>query len=194
MPTKKVRTEHDEQSLVIAWSINTAEMQTDPVKRMALRWLHAIPNGFHRGFAARRRAKAEGVKSGVLDLFLPAPELTQSVRKSGAWHGLYLEMKRRGEKLRPTQSAFMDYLDAVHYRNALCYTWTDAAKLIAEHLDLKDMAPIEADPDIEVEMLLNAKAIEDRLNPPKPESSKPKRKSRPRTTAATRQKRKASQR
>ena len=31
---------------------------------------HAIPNAGKRGFAAQRQAKAEGLKSGVLDLFI----------------------------------------------------------------------------------------------------------------------------
>ena len=32
--------------------------------------VHAIPNAGKRGFAAQRQAKAEGLKSGVLDLFI----------------------------------------------------------------------------------------------------------------------------
>lgn len=186
----ETRTEHVEQSALIAWARVTESMQTDPVRRTALRWLHAIPNGFHRGFAARRKAKAEGVKSGVLDLCVPAPELRGGVRRSGTYHGLYIEMKRKGEKLRPTQAEFMDFLNAVHYRAVLCYTWRAAARIIVEHLDLKQYHPIptecEDDRLAVHNIVTEAIRLNDLDNPPKPKVEKPKRKSRPRTTASAR--------
>jgi hypothetical protein len=70
-----------------------------------LRWCHAIPNGGSRGDDKRSRAiqggklKAEGVKPGVLDVFLPvvvrgavsgAPEPLRCI----IYAGLYVEMKR----------------------------------------------------------------------------------------------------
>jgi hypothetical protein len=184
-PRRKLRTEHEEQSVVIAWALVAEEMQSDPVKRAALRWLHAIPNGFYRSPAARSKAKREGVKSGILDLQIPAPELNGSVRSSGAYHGLYIEMKRRGEKLRENQSEFMDYLDAVHYRNALCFTWQAAARVIVEHLDLTKYPAIEGDPgeddsDYVANLLSTAREIDLVRNPPKPKPIKVKRKARPR--------------
>ena len=36
-----------------------------------LEWIHAIPNGGLRNKATASNLKAEGVKSGVLDVFLP---------------------------------------------------------------------------------------------------------------------------
>jgi hypothetical protein len=189
---KKTRLEHDEQAAVMNWCRVSEEMQTDPVKRAALRWVHAIPNGFHRGFAARRKAKAEGVKSGILDLCIPAPELRVGVRRSGGYHGLYVEMKRKGERARPTQTEFMDYLDSVHYNHALCFDWRAAAGIIAAHLDLQIHAGIpdagEDDALVVHRLAEEARRLDEIRNPPKPTPDKPKRKSRPRSTAEARKK------
>lgn len=182
-PKRKVRTEHEEQQVLMAWALVAEEMQSDPARRLALRWTHAIPNGFYRGFAARRKAKEEGVKAGILDVFVPSPELGRGIRSGRTkYFGLYIEMKRRGETLRSGQSEFMDYLDLVHYRNALCYTWQAAARIIVEHLDLKTYPPIdgegEDDTEIAAKLLALAKEIDLRRNPPAPR--KPKRTARPR--------------
>lgn len=183
MPTKKLRTEHEEQTILIAWALLSEQLQTDPIKRLALRWLHAVPLGYHKSPASRMKAQREGVKSGVLDLCIPSPELKEGVRKSGTYHGLYIEMKRKGEKLRDTQSSFMDYLDLVHYRSALCFTWEDAARIVVEHLDLEHYEIIpettEDDSEIVKDILAKAKVISDRLRPPK-EMKTSTRKARPR--------------
>src|SRR5690348_6356166 len=49
--------------------------------------MFAIPNGGHRHIAVARRLKAEGVKAGVPDIFLPWA--------SDGYHGLFIELKRR---------------------------------------------------------------------------------------------------
>jgi hypothetical protein len=188
-PRRKLRTEHEEQSIVISWVAIAASLQTDTVRKLALEWVHAIPNGFYRGFAARRKAKAEGVKAGILDLAVPAPELKSGVRNSGNYHGLYIEMKRRGETLRTGQGDFMAYLDLVHYRNALCFSWQCAAKLLVEHLDLDIYPEIfegEDDSNYVAGLLGRAKEIEAKKSPPKSSKDNPltqtkKRKARPRT-------------
>jgi hypothetical protein len=177
---KPLRTEHDEQSILIAWCRASEEMQSDPIRRRALRWTYATPNGFHRGPQARMKAMREGVKSGILDLTVPAPELRSGIRNSGGYHGLYIEMKRKGEVARPTQIEFMDYLDLVHYRQALCYHWTDAGRIIAEHLDLDSHFPLEED-RVE-ELLAEAKRLWAIDRPPK-ERTTPRRRARPRGKA-----------
>jgi hypothetical protein len=187
MAKRKLRTEHEEQSVVIAWKTLAAEMQTDPTRKLALEWAHAIPNGFYRGFAARRKAMAEGVKAGILDLNVPAPELKGGVRNSGKYHGLYIEMKRRGETLRSGQAEFMAYLDLVHYRNELCFTWQCAARLMVEHLDLgegsyPEIVEVENDDAYVADLIERAKALNQTKSPPKETSkdNRPKRKARPR--------------
>jgi hypothetical protein len=53
------------------------------------RWLHANPNGGNRSAVTGARLKAEGVKRGIPDLFLPFP-----IRKYIGWyHGFYIEVK-----------------------------------------------------------------------------------------------------
>jgi hypothetical protein len=145
MAKAKVRTEHEEQTILMGWVYLTTAMQTDIIKKNVLRWTHAIPNGFYRSPAARAKGQREGVKSGILDICVPAPELKLGVRNSGGYNGLYIELKRKGEKARPTQVEFMDYLELVHYRSSLCFTWMDAAKVIVDHLDLTEYIAIDDD-------------------------------------------------
>lgn len=97
-----------------------------------LRWLHAIPNGGSRGDDARSRAirgatmKAEGVKEGVPDLFLPYPR--------GPYAGFYIEMKRPGGKASKEQLEFAEYAKNVHYKWELCDTWEKAYTALVDYL------------------------------------------------------------
>jgi hypothetical protein len=66
-------------------------------KHPELSLLYAIPNsgaGGSRGMAGRM--KAMGALRGMCDLCLPVPR--------GPFHGLYLELKRRGQRPRPEQA------------------------------------------------------------------------------------------
>lgn len=106
-----------------------------------LKWLHHIPNGGSRGGDERSaqiqgaRLKAQGVKSGVLDLFLPVP-------RNGC-HGLYIEMKkpdqrpkREGSKggMSDDQIEFTKFVHSQGYGAATCYTWEDAKNLIISYM------------------------------------------------------------
>jgi hypothetical protein len=82
--------EHEEQKALIEWVQRAAK------SRPGLARLYAIPNGGHRGKAAAGKAKAEGVRKGVLDLCLPVAR--------GGWFGLYVEMKaKKGGQVSPEQ-------------------------------------------------------------------------------------------
>lgn len=98
-------TEHAEQAAVIQWaSMNLG--------RFPELWgLHSIPNGANMGDNDLQRAynsnrqRAEGMKKGVCDLFLP-------VARRG-FHGLYLEMKRDGDsRTSPDQDKFIAFVNA----------------------------------------------------------------------------------
>jgi hypothetical protein len=60
-----------------------------------------IPNGGHRAISVGKKMKAEGVKPGVPDLYIPA------------WK-IWIEMKRvKGGKLSAEQEEWHDYLTAI---------------------------------------------------------------------------------
>ena len=90
--------EHQEQVSVFREAAIRA--QADP------RWsmLFAIPNGGKRSIGVAVKMKAEGVKSGVPDMFLPIPV--------GSYCGMFIELKKRsGGQVSPAQRAFLASLD-----------------------------------------------------------------------------------
>lgn len=106
-----------------------------------LEWMHHIPNGGSRGGDARSagiagaRLKAQGVKAGVADVFLPV--------RRGAYSGLYIEFKKPA--LRPKkpgtkggcsdeQLAFRDFVTVQGFGWVVCYTWEDAVGVIERYL------------------------------------------------------------
>jgi hypothetical protein len=89
----RIPTEHEEQRELVRWF-----RQTWPGVR-----IFAIPNGGARSPATAGRLKAEGVSSGVPDLFIPA------------W-GLWVEMKRtKGGSLSAEQKDWIVYLESVRF-------------------------------------------------------------------------------
>ena len=97
-------------------------------QRPELQLLFHIPNGGSRGKAEAARFKAEGVKAGVPDLFLPVSR--------GPYHGLFIEMKRqKGGKVSDAQKAWIAALIDQGYLAVVCYGWKDAAELIEDYLD-----------------------------------------------------------
>jgi hypothetical protein len=64
----------------------------------ALEWIYATPNGQYRP----GQRMEPGLKSGVPDVFLPAP--------AGGYHGLYLELKSATGRVRDAQRRWIDGL------------------------------------------------------------------------------------
>ena len=89
--------------------------------------IHAIPNGGVRSKATAGRLKAEGVVSGVPDLFVPA------------WR-LWVEMKRsKGGSLSPEQKDIIKQLESVGYWVIVGKGADDAKRQISAFFDqLKD--------------------------------------------------------
>lgn len=79
----------------------------------------AIPNGGARGRVTAAILKAEGVKAGVPDVFVPVP--------SGGWHGLYIEFKYGRNVMSVEQAEFMGRMHSFGYACAVAYDWDLAA-------------------------------------------------------------------
>lgn len=142
------KSEHSEQVELFRWANEVAyagfelvlaqapkpyaKDQLKPVPTLSL--MHAIPNGGARGNDSQTNKirgsmlKAEGVKKGVPDIFLPVP-------LSGC-HGLYIEMKvADNKKGRPSaeQLAFLDNVGKLGYGYAICYGAEQAKKVICQY-------------------------------------------------------------
>lgn len=110
----KSGSEHGHQAALFAWS-RMASMYIPE-----LRLMFAIPNGGLRNKVSAARLKAEGVKAGVLDIFLPVAR-----RK---YHGLFIEMKRGRNLLTLAQEEFCANVHGQGYLYCVAYSWQSAAK------------------------------------------------------------------
>lgn len=108
----------------------------DPPQVPALEWFHAIHNQGHGDKVRGANAKAEGVRKGIADTFLPWPVAN--------WHGLYIEMKKPAEKpkregskggVSDEQSAFGAYCNARGYGWMVCYSWREAADNLRRYIE-----------------------------------------------------------
>ena len=97
---------------------------------MKLMTMFAIPNGGERNKAVAAKLKAEGVKPGVPDIFLPVAV--------GRWYGLFVEMKKIGGKASPEQKDWIGALTCNGYRVYLCEGWRMAAESIQYYLEGHD--------------------------------------------------------
>ena len=112
--------EHEEQVSLFQW----AKMQECIYPE--LEGLFAVPNGGDRNPAVAGKLKAEGVKAGVLDVWLPVAR--------GEYHGLVIEMKYGRNKPTKDQEWWIEFLKTQNYLVSVCYSWTDAKDLIVEYL------------------------------------------------------------
>lgn len=115
--------EHDEQVSLFQW----AAMQHGKYPELAL--MFAVPNGGLRNATVAAKLKAEGVKPGVPDIFLPVAR--------GGYHGLFIEMKRiRGGKLSTEQALWITELLEQRYAVYKCEGWVKAKECIEQYLKL----------------------------------------------------------
>ena len=113
--------EHDEQVILF----NLAAMHETQYPELA--WLHAIPNGGLRNPRVAIKLKAEGVKAGVWDVFLP-------VARQG-YHGLYIEMKYGKNKITDNQREFWLFVAEQGYKCLICYDGADAFSEVLRYLE-----------------------------------------------------------
>lgn len=137
------------------YGVNPREVPTPSGKAMSwvddggkesvpeLRWLHAIPNGGRRDGFTGALMKAEGVKRGVVDIFLPLPMRRKNSygEPLPPYHGLYVEMKRAKSKgkaagtLSDEQTEFVAYARRVGYAVAVCFDWIAAKDQIRSYIE-----------------------------------------------------------
>ena len=115
-------TEHYHQVTLMKW----AALQTTTLPELAL--LFAVPNGGHRHPATGAKLKAEGVKPGVPDLWLPVPR--------NLFHGLVIELKTelKSSKVSAVQEWWLAALGNQGYKAVVCKGWDTARNEILDYL------------------------------------------------------------
>jgi hypothetical protein len=127
----KAGTEHAHQVALFMWVQQTGQYQYPLLKR-----LFAIPNGGLRHPVTSNRLKAEGVKAGVSDLFLPVPVWTTDALRSSriAFCGCFIEMKKPGATTTVEQDEFITFARSVGFYCAVCHGWEVARDVLLEYI------------------------------------------------------------
>ena len=112
-----------------------------------LKWLHAIKNQGHGDRIRGARSKAEGVRPGVFDVFLPVVclkyharpfeggQLTHTHPDRWLYCGLYLELKRiKDGKPSDIQLEFQADMRAAGYAAEIAYGWEAACDTLLRYL------------------------------------------------------------
>lgn len=117
--------EDDEQKAFFQWA--------DYVKE--LKWMHSSLNGASLAGDKIQRArqmnrlKSQGMKKGVLDVFLP--------KAKGIFHGMYLEMKFGKNTMTKEQKEFAIDIAAEGFCMFTCYNSEQAIEATKLYLNLK---------------------------------------------------------
>ena len=126
MPSMDTASEHQEQKTLMQMC------KLHEKKYPGLELIHAIPNGGHRHVAVAAKLKAEGVKAGVPDIFLPVPR--------GKAHGLYVELKAKGGSVTPEQRKMLGALEKQGYACVVAYGWEGAWREIEAYMQSGEVA------------------------------------------------------
>jgi len=116
-----VATEHQEQKAFFEW----AALMTP--KHYELGLMFAIPNGGQRHIITATKLKAEGVKAGVPDIFLPVARCN--------YHGLFIEMKKRkGARMALSQHGWYWNLLGQNYAVHICHGADEAIDVTKQYM------------------------------------------------------------
>src|SRR5690242_2202489 len=80
-----------------------------------LKWLLSVPNGWPSDRETALEMLAQGLRPGASDLFLSYP--------SRGFHGLWLELKLPGCKLKYHQAEWLEEQAALGYATRVCRSW-----------------------------------------------------------------------
>ena len=94
------------------------------------RIIYAIPNGGKRKFTTGSILRAEGLLSGVPDLFIAEP--------MGDFHGMYIEMKKGSGKQTPAQMDMEEKLINRGYLCSVCRTFEEFEMEVSSYFRLKE--------------------------------------------------------
>lgn len=127
--SRRYQLEHNAQVAVFQW----AKLNEGRCPELAL--LYANPNGGYRNISVARYMKAEGLKAGVPDMFLPVAR--------GGYHGLFIELKQAGARpksetakgsVSDEQRQWLKALREQYYLAEVCYGATEAIDLLKDYL------------------------------------------------------------
>ena len=113
--------ESDHQIALFQW----AKLMQSQYPELSL--LHAIGNGGKRNLIEATRMKREGVLAGVSDIMLPVAR--------GGYHGLYIELKVRGNTTSPSQKWWIAETSKQGYYSTVCFGWIEAKEIIERYLE-----------------------------------------------------------
>lgn len=100
-----------------------------PVPELAL--IHAIHNQGHGDRVRGARAKAEGVRAGIPDIFWPFPVWGAY---GNAYAGLYIELKKpKTGRVSAAQEDVIAHLRRLGYSVRVAYGWREAAEAVVEY-------------------------------------------------------------
>ena len=111
--------EHQEQVKLFKWLDKAVAF----IPQLAV--AYAIPNAAKRSPRLGAYMKAEGLRSGVPDICIPAP--------SGDYCGLYIEMKIGKNKPTAAQLSWIEALRIVGHRVEVCYSEKAAIDIILDY-------------------------------------------------------------
>lgn len=86
------------------------------------------PNEGKRSYSEGRKLKKMGLSKGFPDISIFEPK--------GKYHGFFIEMKRKGNKVSEEQIKWLMELKARGYATALCYSADEAIKKIERYMKL----------------------------------------------------------
>lgn len=132
--------ESSQQKALFLWAAQSVG------KYPQLAYMFAVPNGFFATIAQKGKMKAEGLRNGVPDIFLPwAMRFCQQTYDAGEkkYAGCFIEMKiekyrnRKNGGCSEEQIDFIQYAVTAGYYCKVCYNWMEARDTLIAYLEGK---------------------------------------------------------